>query len=106
MKKVYQAANLVDAQLCADYLEAAGVELLVKGIYLVGAIGELPVDTAPSLWVTDEAQVDHALALVREFEEQGRSRGVDWTCAQCGEVNAASFERCWSCGADSTTRSC
>ena len=43
MKIVYQAENIIDANLVKNALEHAGIASFVSGQYLTGAAGELPV---------------------------------------------------------------
>ena len=42
MKIVYQAENIIDANLVKNALEHAGITSFVSGQYLTGAAGELP----------------------------------------------------------------
>lgn len=43
MRAVYEAENIIDANLVKGLLEAAGIPAYVRGAYLTGGIGELPV---------------------------------------------------------------
>ena len=100
MRKVYQSANLIDAHLVSARLTAAGVDNLVRGDLLTGAMGELPVDATPTIWVSDEAEAMRALQLIRDWDRDDRQGRPDWRCPRCGEVQSASFERCWHCGTE------
>ena len=42
MKIVYQAENIIDANLVKNALEHEGITAFVSGQYLSGAVGELP----------------------------------------------------------------
>ena len=42
MKIVYQAENIIDANLVKNALEHAGIRSFISGQYLTGAAGELP----------------------------------------------------------------
>ena len=42
MKIVYEAENIIDANLVKNELEHAGITAFVSGQYLTGAVGELP----------------------------------------------------------------
>jgi len=98
VKRVYQAANLIDAQLMRDALLAEGIECAIHGSYLSGAAGELPVDATPSVWVLDDGDLARARRIAAELERSaGDTR--DWRCTQCGELLAASFQYCWNCNA-------
>lgn len=43
MRVVYEAENLIDAHLVRGALEEAGIPAWVRGEFLTGAMGELPV---------------------------------------------------------------
>jgi hypothetical protein len=100
MKLVYSAANIMDAQIKKDHLESAGIEVIVQGEYLTGAIGELPADTYPTVWVVDDADESRAKAMLEALADQQASQLYedDWTCSECGEKIAAQFTQCWQCG--------
>ena len=68
MKQIYSAANMLDAQLLKDFLLDRGIEVIIKGELLMGAIGEIPADTTPSVWVMDDEDFDKAKTLVSAFE--------------------------------------
>lgn len=55
MRRIYQAENLIDAQLVKDALEAAGIPAFITGGALTGAIGELPVSGLVEVQVPDGA---------------------------------------------------
>ncbi|MGH8121203.1 MAG: DUF2007 domain-containing protein [Rudaea sp.] len=55
MKIVYQAENIIDANLVKNALEAAGIVAFVSGQYLTGAAGELPLNALVNVMV---AQID------------------------------------------------
>ena len=90
----------MDAQLVFDALQSSGIEATINGAYLSGAVGELPTDATPSVWVIDEADVYRAKTVINELLEPESSvlRG-EWFCGECGERCAATFQICWNCGA-------
>jgi hypothetical protein len=126
VKKVYSAAGPAEAHAVCGYLEAQGVEAIVQGEALWGGRGELAFDvnTAPSVWVTKDEDVQQARRLIHEFRGRGgRSecetcgydlRGLTdprcpecghpfhqpatWTCPTCGEEIEEQFAECWKCG--------
>jgi len=77
---VYQAANLVDAQLAADELTHGDIVCEVTGQYLSGAIGELPPTEVLGVRVLDPADEQRARRLIAEWELS--------VCWQCGEPEA------------------
>jgi hypothetical protein len=99
VKKIYTAADPLEAGLIRGLLESSGIESQVRGLALWGARGLIPItpDTAPSVWVRDEdaelaktliASRSRPLAVVRD----------DWKCSTCGENVDGEFSECWSCG--------
>lgn len=66
MRVVYEAENVIDAHLVKGLLENAEIPAFVRGEYLVGAVGELPVMGLVAVLVP-ESQVEAAETLLREF---------------------------------------
>lgn len=64
MRVVYEPDNIIDAHLVKGVLEQAGIPVYLRGEYLVGGIGELPVSGMLALCVAEvcEAQARDALA--------------------------------------------
>ena len=54
MKNIYDAQDIIDAQRIIALLEHEGIPAQVKGEYLSGAMGELPVQGLVSVWVADQ----------------------------------------------------
>ncbi len=77
MRTVYEAANVIDAHLVRQALEAEGIPAYVRGEALAGGIGELGVFClvavmVPELaWPQARALVE-ALALGAELPAAGR----------------------------------
>jgi len=55
VKIVYQAENIIDANLVKNVLEQEGISAFVSGQYLTGAVGELPPIALVNVMV---AQID------------------------------------------------
>lgn len=55
MRSVYEAANLIDAHLVRQALEAEGIPAFVRGEALTGGIGELGVFGLLGVMVPDAA---------------------------------------------------
>lgn len=105
MQRVFVGRNLSETHIVSGMLNAAGIDAQVRGHYLAGGYGELPItsDTLPSVWISDAAQMANARALVAEYERPS-GQGSWWTCEQCGEVHAAQFTACWKCGMERRAR--
>ncbi len=98
MQRVYQAADLVDAQLMLDRLLAEGIECAIQGSYLSGAIGELPADATPSVWVVNDEDAARARQFARTLYAHGAEHSAPWVCTTCGERHGGDFQLCWNCG--------
>ena len=103
MEKVYIAMNPTDAHLVRGLLESEGIEAVVQGEFLWTARGEVPIttDTAPSVWVLDEADYERAMEVVKAFQSSERmsdSENKEWKCDKCNENNEGQFTECWRCG--------
>ena len=101
MKQVYSAQDLVEAQFLKDFMIANNIEVIIKGEMLMGAIGEIPANTTPSVWGIDDASFDKAKELVTVFEGRDRALSTDasvWKCLDCDELIEPQFSQCWSCG--------
>jgi hypothetical protein len=97
MRRLYQAANRVEAQRLLDLLAGHGIAALIPGEYLSGAAGELPVEPFPEVWLCDPGQWLRARGLLAEFLAPPPEPGDDWTCPGCGETLTAAFRICWNC---------
>ena len=73
MKPLHTARHAAEAHLIRGYLEANGVQAIVRGEFLAGGIGELPADLC-KVWVIDDASFARADALVRQFLQGDAAR--------------------------------
>src|SRR5258706_8543974 len=104
MQRVFVARNVTEAHLVCGLLQASGVKAQVRGHYLAGGYGELPIttDTLPSVWIDDDGQRSDALDIIGEYERP-RHR-PPWQCAQCNEIHGGQFTACWKCGREADAR--
>ena len=72
MIQVYSARDELDAHMVRGLLEENGLRCVVQGTALWGARGELPcsLDTAPSVWVADQADYDRARRLIAQYHRK------------------------------------
>lgn len=98
MTQVYQAGTLVEAQLVADELTQAGIDCVVTGQFLSGAIGELPPTDVLGVKIQDAAEEQRARRLIAEWELSRKRVRDDWFCRSCGERVGGAFGICWQCG--------
>jgi hypothetical protein len=99
MRKLYEAADRVEAQMLKDYLEQEGITTVMLGDYLSGGAGELPANIFPALWLVKDEQYQRARRLIAEFSAStGGGCGEAWRCSVCGESVDPGFDICWNCG--------
>lgn len=100
VQRIFVARNLSEAHIVNGMLNAAGIAAQVRGQYLAGGYGELPItsDTMPSVWIDDATQSAAARGIIDDYERPGGSRTPGWRCEQCGEVHQGQFTACWKCG--------
>jgi hypothetical protein len=69
MKSVYEADNIVEAQMILDLLERSGIEGQIRGEYLQGGAGELGVGGLVSVQA-HENDASRAKGLIAEWESK------------------------------------
>lgn len=99
MLKLYEAADRIEAQILKDSLRDHGIESVILGDYLSGAMGELPANIYPEVWVLDDQEMVKARRLLSDFTKYHDQREAtgDWHCVNCGEWVDAGFDVCWNC---------
>jgi len=98
MKCVYLSTNRALMHMLQHLLTEEGMETVLQGEHLQGAVGELPVIDV-SLWVL--ADRDAEIARQRVEEILAKQQPLDtqpWRCHGCGEEVDAQFSDCWKCG--------
>ena len=99
MKKIYSAANLIEAQLVLDLLGHAGIEARLFNENAQGGLGEIPFTHAyPEVWLINNSDIEGGQAVVRDYENTPVASGVVF-CRACAEENPRNFQLCWHCGA-------
>jgi len=86
MRVVYEPENLIDAHLVKGVLEQAGIPVYLRGEFLVGGIGELPVSGLLALCVPEVCEGEARGVLADLEEDRARpladadeADGDDWT---------------------------
>lgn len=100
MKRVHNARHMTEAHLVRGLLESHGIAAVVRGDFLTGGWGELPVDVC-AVWVPDDARFAEADRLVQDFLKGALARihgGEAWQCPHCHEAIEGQFTACWQCG--------
>jgi hypothetical protein len=76
MKRVYNAANHIQAHMVMHVLEQAGVRALVQGEFLQSGAGELPVGNLVGVAVDDE-DVAIAREIIEDWERLMQEPGEE-----------------------------
>ncbi len=107
MLPFYQAQDRIEAQLLGDFLDRHLVDTVILGDYLSGAIGELPADISPTVWILHREDLDRARELLARFLAQSApdDTATPWTCTACGERVDGDFNLCWNCNSIRATES-
>jgi len=104
MQPLYQAGDRIEAQLLSHYLDRHLIDNAILGDYLSGAIGELPANIYPSVWIIHEEDLERGRELLRRFlADAARESGRSWVCRGCGELVDGGFDLCWRCGGERET---
>lgn len=93
---VHRGTDPIEASLLQGLLESEGIPATVTGADLVGGYSGVPRVCDVRLLVPARRRKD-ADAVLERYRQAHPADG-EWRCAACREVNAASFESCWSCG--------
>lgn len=82
MRVVYEAENVIDAHLVKGLLEQDGIPAYVRGEYLTGAIGDLPMMGLVAVCVA-EIDLPRAQGIVEEWRAEVESAPLppDWDAA-------------------------
>ena len=93
---IHRGTDPIEASLLQGLLESEGIPATVTGADLVGGYSGVPRVCDVRLLVAARRRA--AADAVLERYRLARPADGEWRCTGCGEVNAASFESCWSCG--------
>jgi putative signal transducing protein len=76
MKRVYNAANHIQAHMVMHVLEQAGVPAMVQGEFLQSGAGELPIGNLVGVAVDDE-DVAVAREIIEDWERLMQEPGEE-----------------------------
>jgi len=97
MEIVYSALGIADAELVADQLRQAGIEVHLRNTQLNTLFGQLP-SIPPEVWVENVSDFGRARGIVNQIEARRRAADMGTrACPSCHEDNPANFEVCWKC---------
>jgi hypothetical protein len=99
MKLLHPVRNPMEGHAIRGFLDANGVEAIVRGEFLSGGVGELPADVC-AVWIVDDASHERAIGLLRDYLRGTHVRVEAWVCPACNERLEGQFTECWNCGAE------
>lgn len=67
MQRVYQASDILEANIVKGLLEHNDISAYVAGYYLQGGVGEIPPSGNTSVWVEDDCY-DRAQSIIEKYE--------------------------------------
>jgi hypothetical protein len=76
MRVVYEPDNIIDAHLVKGVLEQAGLPVYLRGEFLTGGIGELPVSGMLALCVPEVCEAE-ARGVLAELERDRAAAATD-----------------------------
>jgi Putative prokaryotic signal transducing protein len=101
MFPVYQAKDLIEAELLLQRLADRGIPSALRNAFLQGLLGELPLSARPVVCVLDERDQSAAQLCVKEMERALDAPELpDLVCPNCGDTSPGNFEECWKCRAE------
>ena len=101
MFPVYQAKDLIEAELLLQRMRDRGIPSALQNADLVGMLGELPLTMRPTVCVLEERDQSAAALCIREMEAALKAPELpDIVCPQCGDTSPGNFEECWKCRAE------
>ena len=106
MKLIYTNQDRFMVWGVKNTLELGGYSCHIRNEFAAGGAGDIaPIETWPEVWIENDAQYEDALDYLENNILNKNSKGQDWACVQCGEINGAAFEFCWSCGKEIDSKS-
>ena len=99
-KKIYSAANSIEAHMIQGLLERESIETNLSGEGLAIATGGLPTDVIQVKILVNEEKYTEALEIISDYEQILKlpaKDGENWECKECNKINPETFEICWSC---------
>ncbi len=77
MKVIFHADHLFEAEMLAEKLAAAGIRPFIKGGYLTGAMGELPVINLVTISVIDDDEEEGAAVIQKHFDDMAAREALE-----------------------------
>lgn len=96
--RLTEVSSEAEAAILQATLQAEGITSQVTGDtvgttlnYYGGAVCRVEI-------LVHASKLDEARRVLKDYEDRKRSQSnVEWVCSRCQEVNAGTFEACWSC---------
>ena len=98
MIEIYRNHDSATVGALQDLLGTAGIRTYQRNEHASGTT--VVVDVYPALCVLDEADVERAVELIRDYTRTPEDQvPPELDCPKCGEKSPGTFDTCWNCGA-------
>lgn len=67
MQRIYNATDIIEANIIKGLLEQFNIPSYVSGFYLQGGVGEIPPSGNSSIWV-EEKYLERAKSVINHYE--------------------------------------
>lgn len=105
MRKVFSSNELSETVLVRDALIHQGLAATIQNEY--SGRTAIPEFRPPAeVWVNSDGDYDTARRIVVATIAtiDSKADAAPWICPSCSEQNPQSFDICWSCGNERTSR--
>ena len=98
MRELYTSMDSARIGFYKSILDEAGIPCFIQNETTSQLVNMLAMVFQPTLCITNDAQYEDALALLKPLHDQSLpTLEEEWVCPQCKETNPGAFELCWKC---------
>lgn len=98
MHEVFRDIDTAKVGMIDGILKESGISTVLKNFTGGSNITSIPIPTLyPTIYALNQAQVNEAKELIREFLEAKPAETEEWNCCKCGETVDGFLPECWSC---------
>ncbi len=96
MRQVFSSSDPTEVGYYKSMLDEAGIASFIRNEN-ANSIGLIGAAFFPILCVTEDADYDEAIRILKTRMVPKTVEVADWTCPSCSEKNPGNFELCWNC---------
>lgn len=94
---IFRYVSEFEAAADVAALESIGITTHLAGSFSSDALNYAGLAARNVELLVPSKDAERAVRFLKEKSAAPRLRSSDWTCSDCGEVNGAEFDTCWSC---------